>query len=287
MSRSTLPHSEWTVVQMLEWATSYFEKNQVSSPRLSIEWLLAHVLQVKRLDLYLQYDRILSQSERDQLKPLVLRRARHEPLQYITGTTYFHQLELHVTPDVLIPRPETEELVEFILKNHPKEPPLAFLDIGTGSGCIALAIKKARPSWNVTAIDNSEKALDIARRNAVTYGLEITFVHASFETFHPDSGMDIIASNPPYIDRKEMSGLSRQVIGYEPVGALVAKNVPDVYKKLMRFCREYLNASGSFYWEINEAKSKDLLTICNTSPFTSRLHKDYAGKDRLISGYFD
>ena len=131
---------------MLEWATGYFRQKEVESPRLSIEWLLAHILDIKRLDLYLSYNRPLSPDELERLRPLVKRRAEHEPLQYITGSTEFLHTRIEVNNSVLIPRPETEQLTENILSAHPNEPPLKVLDVGTGSGCIAIALAFSRPS---------------------------------------------------------------------------------------------------------------------------------------------
>lgn len=278
--------SEWNVLRMLEWATDYFTEKGIPSPRLSIEWLLAHVLQVKRLDLYLQFDRPLSRDELDRIKPLVLRRAKNEPLQYITGTVDFYNITLNVTRDVLIPRPETEQLVEIILQNHTGEASLEFLDIGTGSGCIALAVKKERPHWNVTAIDNSKKALQVAQENASAEGLDITFLHTGYEDFHSDNKMDIIASNPPYISESEIAGLSEQVIDYEPRNALIARDVSEVYKHLIELCGVYLNRTGSFYFEINESKTANILKLLNIASFNSRVYRDYSGKDRFIIGNF-
>src|SRR5690606_6466742 len=140
--------NDWTVLRMLEWATAYFESKGIPSPRLSIEWLLGEVLSLKRLDLYLQHDRTLTTSELDTLRGWVLRRGKHEPLQYITGSTDFYNCTINVTPAVLIPRQETEQLVDKILQGH-SETHQRVLDVGTGSGCIAIAIKKARPDWHV------------------------------------------------------------------------------------------------------------------------------------------
>ncbi len=269
---------------MLEWATEYFRSKDVPSPRLSIEWLLAHVLQMKRLDLYLQFDRPLTHDELDAIRPLVLRRAEHEPLQYLTGSTDFYNLTLRVTPDVLIPRPETEQLVELILNDHPDDTPVRFLDIGTGSGCIALAVKKARPAWQVTGIDISEAALRIAGENARENDLDVTFRLATFREYAPPQKQDIIASNPPYISDDESAGLPKEVLTYEPAAALLAPDVETVYRDLARFCKSHLSAGGSFYFEINESYGDNILLLLDIKSMHGRLLKDYSGKDRFIIG---
>ncbi|MEX0679940.1 MAG: peptide chain release factor N(5)-glutamine methyltransferase [Balneolales bacterium] len=277
----------WTVVHMLKWATDYFKKKDIPSPRLSIEWLLSHLLGVHRLDLYLQFDRPLSPDELNRLKPLIMRRAKNEPLQYITGTTDFLNLTLRVTKDVLIPRPETEQLVEKLLQQHPGNETLRFLDIGTGSGCIALAIKKARPQWQVTAIDISDHALLIARDNAHNLKLDISFHHTGFQQFHPEKTFDIVASNPPYIGIDEISSLEKQVIDFEPRTALILDDVTTIYSELVDWCKSYLSPTGKFYLEINEKYGDKLLKICNLHPFKGILSQDYSAKDRFLTGFFD
>ena len=269
---------------MLEWATDHFRSLDVPSPRLSIEWLLSHVLKVKRLDLYLQFDRPLTMDERDALRPLVRRRGRHEPLQYLTGSTDFYNLTLRVTPDVLIPRPETEQLVELMLRDHPGEEGLRFLDIGTGSGCIALAAKKERPRWQVTAIDTSAEALHVARGNARENGLDITFVQADLAGYSPPEKQHIIVSNPPYIPDDEAAELPREVADFEPSAALVATDVMSVYRSLLRICENHLLPGGYFYLEINESHGSMLLLLCEKTPLSCRLLKDYSSKDRFLVG---
>jgi methylase of polypeptide subunit release factors len=165
----------WTVLTMLEWGTDYFSGKGITQPRLSIEWLLSHVLACKRLDLYLAFDRPLSQAELDELRALVRRRAQHEPLQYITGHTDFFNCRIDVNPAVLIPRPETEQLVEMVLDWGAERPQCRVLDVGTGSGCIAIAIKKAKPGWDVTGIDISPEALKTAAGNALINEADVRF----------------------------------------------------------------------------------------------------------------
>ena len=279
---------------MLEWATEYFRSRDVPSPRLSIEWLLAHVLQVKRLDLYLQFDRPLTRDELDTLRPLVQRRADHEPLQYLTGSTDFYNLTLRVTPHVLIPRPETEQLVELILTEHPADTsgtgsghagkPVHFLDIGTGSGCIALAVKKARPDWQVTGIDISEEALGVARKNARENELDVAFTRTAFRNYIPPQNPVIIASNPPYISQSESDDLQKEVRDYEPAAALFAPDVQEMYRDLAHFCQNHLAPGGSFYLETHEDHGDKLLFLYDKKPLTARIGKDYSGKNRFIIG---
>ncbi len=275
---------DWNVVRMLEWATGFFRSKEVPSPRLSIEWLLSHILQVKRLDLYMQFDRPLSGEELDALRPLVRRRALHEPLQYITGSTDFHNITLRVAPGVLIPRPETEQLVELMLSEHPQNEVRRLLDVGTGSGCIALASKKERPGWQVTAIDTSADALRIAGENARANGLDVTFTTGDLAAYEPPEKQHIIISNPPYIPEDEAAELAREVAGYEPAEALVAADVEAVYRNLLRLCRNHLLPGGSFYFEINESHGDNLLLLCDKPPLSCRLVQDYSGKDRFIVG---
>lgn len=284
MSDKAEQDANWTVVRMLEWGTEYFRSLDVPSPRLSIEWLLSHILKIKRLDLYLQFDRPLTLDEREALRPLVRRRGRHEPLQYVTGSTDFYNLSLHVTPDVLIPRPETEQLVELILNDHPADQGQHLLDIGTGSGCIALAAKKERPSWQVTAIDTSRAALDIAHENARKNKLEVTFSLDDMATYSPPQKQHIIVSNPPYIPAEEAGELAKEVAGFEPASALVAADVPNVYRNLLRICENHLLPGGYFYFEINERHGSRLLLLCGETSLSCRLLKDYSGKDRFIVG---
>src|SRR5699024_76164 len=241
--------NEWSVVAMLEWATAYFEKKDITDPRFSIEWLLADVLGMKRLDLYLYFDRPLSSKELNELRPLVKRRAKHEPLQYITGRADFMKTALNVSPKVLIPRPETEQLVEIILKeNADKE--FSVLDIGTGSGCIAIALKKERPDWQITAVDISSDALAVAKENANINNTYILF--AQYDITAPDENnfsknFDIIVSNPPYVLPEEKDTLEQQVVNHEPHTALFCKNIEQIYQSIIQFSFRQLKRNGNLF----------------------------------------
>lgn len=242
---------------MLAWGTAYFTEKQVDSPRLSMEWLLSDALGLKRLDLYVQFDRPLSSKELDVLRPWVKRRAAHEPLQYITGTADFHRIRLKVDPSVLIPRPETEELVERILEENPAGSVKRVLDIGTGSGCIAIALKTARPEWIVEAVDLSEAALATAQGNAAMNGVDVRFSNADFlsGTGMPQGPFDLIVSNPPYILHEEAAQMHRQVLDHEPHMALFCDDTDRVYGALASFARTSLAPDGAFWAELNESRS--------------------------------
>lgn len=235
----------WTVLSMLEWATEYFQKRSIPDPRHSIEWLLADVLDVKRLDLYLQFDRPLSKNELDDLRALVKRRASHEPLQYIIGHTDFMSCNFRVTPDVLIPRIETEQLVEILLTRTKtlRNQPISLLDIGTGSGCIPISIQKENPHWQSAGLDNSAEALSLARENAERNDVFVNFFagdlfNLSDNKFCNDTEWDIIISNPPYIHPDEKSDIKKQVIDYEPRDALFHPKPIEVYRSIIEFAKD-------------------------------------------------
>ncbi|MFO7847907.1 MAG: peptide chain release factor N(5)-glutamine methyltransferase [Balneolaceae bacterium] len=276
----------WTVLRMLEWTTGFFKEKKIPDPRHSIEWLLADVLNCKRLDLYLQYERPLSSAELNTLRPLIKRRAGHEPLQYITGSANFMGLHIRVEPSVLIPRIETEQLVELLLDqtSHAEDEPLSLLDIGTGSGCIALAVKKFRPAWHCTGTDISDKALSVASANANHNQLDVQFVHG--DLFNPGSldspkgGWDIIVSNPPYIAPKERAGLEPQVTEYEPGKALFHENPLDVYRSVIQYAHQ---CTSTLFLELNDRLAGDIHNIAlNTYP-SAKLYNDLDKNPRFLT----
>tara|TARA_R100000908_G_scaffold65272_1_gene53671 strand:+ start:139373 stop:140209 length:837 start_codon:yes stop_codon:yes gene_type:complete len=271
---------------MLEWATAYFEENEVKSPRFSIEWLLADVLSIKRLDLYLEYDRPLSSAELEKLRPLVKRRAGHEPLQYITGETDFYNVKIKVEPGVLIPRQETEELVDWILQSYPKDAELNVLDIGTGSGCIPIALKNERPNWNIYATDISPQALDIAKTNAELNSTEIHLQQD--DLFSPkafqDTSFHLIISNPPYILRSEKSGLDEEVKKYEPELALFCESTEKMYGALEELSRSKLSEDGDLFLELHEDYSEEVHQLFKTRGWNGTIKNDYSGKPRFFKG---
>jgi len=220
----------WTVLQLITWSSSYLAAKGVGSPRLDSEHLLAFVLGMDRLGLYLEFDRPVTIEELSRFKPLLLDRARRKPLQYILGRTAFRGLDLVIDPRVLIPRPETEELVDAVLqqlRTWGTDDYLCALDVGTGSGAIALALAQEGPFDHVLATDASEKALEVAGENARTHGLEDRVKlrqGVSLGIIRPGERFHVLVSNPPYVAEEEFSELQPEVRDWEPRGALVAGN---------------------------------------------------------------
>jgi release factor glutamine methyltransferase len=219
-----------TVLEVIRRSTVYLERHGVESPRLTIELLLAHVLRLPRLQLYLQFERELTEAQRDSLRELVRRRGNREPLQHLVGTASFCGLEVAVNRDVLIPRPETELLAErggsFLTRlavGRGEGAALAALDFGTGSGCLAVALAARCPTVRVWAVDTSAAALAVARANAARHGVDGRILFCAgdgFAALPPEARFDLIVANPPYIPSGDIAGLPPEVRDYEPRQAL-------------------------------------------------------------------
>ena len=276
----------WTVLSMLEWATKYFQEKMVPDPRLSIEWILAEALEIKRLDLYLQFDRPLSSEELDRIRPLVKRRARHEPLQYITGSTEFINTRIEVNEHVLIPRIETEQMVDLLL-DHFKErsdEPLSLLDIGTGSGCIPIAIKKEFPEWSCAGLDISEEALEVATNNAAINETEVHIFRGNIDSLDEwqkerSIKWDIIISNPPYITHQEKSELHPQVIEHEPHLALFHDEPLQLYENIVKFAA---NLEAKLYLECNDKLARRIQEMGKKYFNSAALFQDLDDNDRFV-----
>lgn len=280
----------WTVLSMLEWATGYFEKRSVPSPRLSIEWILADLLQTGRLDLYLLYDRPLSPQELEQLRPLIKRRGQHEPLQYITGHTDFLDCRIELNSSLLIPRQETEQMVSMILDDHPagEESPKKVIDIGTGSGCIPIALKHYRPNWHCIGIDNSGSALKSALHNAELNETEIEFIEADILHLNdnplvaPLQEADLIISNPPYIYPDEEPSLEKEVIEYEPRAALIHPDPLQLYHTVGRYASEHLRPNGTLYLECNTRITESIAEALQPNFSSVEIRPDLDKKQRFV-----
>ena len=213
-----------TIREIKERTETFFKRKGVPNAKLDTDILIAHSLGIKRLDIYLDLDRPLTEAQLTDLRSLVKRRASREPLQYIIGSTEFYGLTLKVDPRALIPRHETEELIELIVERL-GAPPKRILDLGTGSGAIALALASRYSDAEVTATDQSEEAITLAKENALVLNLSsrVTFIKGNwFEPLDEDARFDLIVSNPPYLTEAEMQTAEPEVIDHEPHSALAS-----------------------------------------------------------------
>ncbi|RYY53187.1 MAG: peptide chain release factor N(5)-glutamine methyltransferase [Chitinophagaceae bacterium] len=212
----------------------------------------------------------------------------HEPIQYILGEAWFMGLKFYVDPSVLVPRPETEELVDWIIRDRTFHADgLKVLDIGTGSGCIPVTLKRKLAGLQVTAIDLSSEAIDVARKNAGALGAEVEFLQLDFLDGESWTGLpvyDLISSNPPYIPYAEKTGMPANVTGFEPAVALfVPDNNPLVfYKAIAAFGLMHLSAGGRMYVEIHEGLGRQTLEVFTSLGYEAELKKDLMGKDRMV-----
>ncbi len=276
----------WTVKDILTWTSQYFQSKQIPDARLSAELLLARVLNCARIELYLQFERILSSEERSVYRKLVHRRAAREPVQYILGETEFMGLPIRVTPSVLIPRPETEILVDSVIE-YAREAarPLRILDIGTGSGCIAIALAKLIPEAYVTATDITNEALEIAQENARLNEVEVTFHHGDIFQIYRDlpRPVDIIVSNPPYISRHDWEQLPPEIKEYEPATALRGgEDGMDFYRRLLRIIPELLAEQGALFLETGYDQARRVAEMFEAIDFYTIIRPDLNQIDRVV-----
>ena len=246
----------WTLLKLIRWTTDYFQKNKIENPRLNVEYLIGKITQLERVDLYMNYDRIVSKKELSDFKELIKRRIAGEPLQYIIGETSFYGYPIKVGPGVLIPRPETELLVEKIISDLKDKAPGSIADIGTGSGCIAIALALELPEWNIYATDISLKALAMAEENARINEVEnrIQFIQHDINNnlLPKDLKVDVLVSNPPYVSLDEYSQLPEEIKNFEPPEALLDGNDGlSFYRKILSFAPNIINNGiGTVYFEL-------------------------------------
>lgn len=275
----------WTVLKLLRWTADYFAGRGIDSPRLDAELLLADTLNLDRVGLYVNFERPLSNEELAAFRERVKRRASREPLAYILGMTEFWSLPLKVTPDVLIPRPDTELLVEEALSRL--SGPARVLDVGTGSGALAVALAHERPACTVTAIDVSAAALAVAAENAGSNGVgeRIHFVQQDLQKL-PAGPFDLLVSNPPYVPRGDLATLMPEVRDFEPQLALDGgSDGLDAYRALARQADAVLAPEGWLLVEVGidqAAAVQELFAGAGLSAiFASR---DLAGIERVVGG---
>jgi release factor glutamine methyltransferase len=274
----------WSIKRLIEFTTDYFDKAGIESPRLEAEILLAYTLKKKRIDLYINFDKAATKEELASFKELIKRRKDHEPSAYITGTKHFMSLEFKVTKDVLIPRPETEHLVGSAMDISKAFEVKSILDIGTGSGAIAISLAKYIPDAHVTATDISQAALDVAKENALKHGVEQRLELVLADTFPggPEK-FDLIVSNPPYIKSEVIPKLMPEVKDHEPMSALDGgKDGMDVYRKILAGAKDHLSEKGKLIFEIDPPLTEVIKKLSLEEGFKNiEILKDLGGLDRI------
>jgi len=251
-----------------------------------------HFLGFSQTDLILKAADTISESELLKFNDVVKRLKNEEPIQYILGEAWFYGLKFKVNSSVLIPRPETEELVDWIIKDarDSKPAPAGILDIGTGSGCIAVTLKKKLPGAELAAVDISPESLHTARENGKLNNVAVNFIQGDVFNFQSlDFGLsnsfDIIVSNPPYVLHSEKMDMKKNVLDHEPHLALFVDNNDPLlfYRVISEIARKKLNSNGKLYFEINEAKGKDIKSMLLEFGYRNiEIKKDISGKDRMI-----
>ena len=274
-----------TVLEVLQSTTGYFEKRNVESPRLNAEHLLAHVLGRKRIDLYLEFERRLSESELAPLRELVRRRGAGEPLQHLLGTVEFCGRVFRCDNRALIPRPETEQLVELLISRFKSETEyFRAIDIGTGSGVIALTLAAEFPKAEIIGVDISEDALMLARENAGRLGLtdRVRFLRSNLlENVQP--GFDLIAANLPYVSTGERENLSREVLHDPEVALFAGARGDELVRQLIAQGPSWLRPGGILAMEIGIAQSEALVAALEEKNYRDiSAEKDYSGMIRFL-----
>jgi release factor glutamine methyltransferase len=282
----------WTILRLLKWTTSYFKSHDIEQPRVDAEVLLADTLGLSRTDLYVFYDRPVESPELARFRKHIERRLKREPVAYIVGRKEFWSMALKVTPDVLIPRPETETLVEAALKIIPEDPapkPWRIWDLGTGSGAIILALASERPGHRFYGTDRSEKALAVARDNARMHQLdkEITWLVGDWfdVSVHRFSPVEVIVSNPPYISNQAFDELPPEIADCEPREAL--EGGPDglnAIRLIVRNAQEHMVSGGRLLFEIGCGQWPAVQELIRSSGDYRQwgVFKDYSGHDRVV-----
>jgi len=279
-----------TVLEVIQRSTEFLQRHGVDSPRLQIELLLAHVLKLPRLQLYLNHERVLAETELAALRALVQRRARREPLQHLVGNTAFLGLEIAVGPDALIPRPETETLVELAAAALAKVTAPAVLDFGTGTGCIALALAVQCPSASVHALDISPAALALARRNAEAHklgGRVLLHLGDGFAALPPAARFDLIVSNPPYIPAAEIATLQPEVRDFDPRLALDGgADGLAFHRRLAREAPARLKPGGGFFAEFGDGQAEAIQSLFAEAGWDQiAVHPDLTGRLRVVTAW--
>jgi len=283
----------WTIQKLLNWTTEHFTERGIDSPRLSAELLLSHILNMKRIELYTQFDKLVSKQQLDQLHDLVKQASQYEPIAYLTGKTEFYSLELNVTPDCMIPRPETELLVERAIELLRRRTGKQFIcDLCTGCGCIAIAIAKNYPDADIIATDISDAVLNIAAKNIKKHKLKDRIKLLCGDLFDPlvpqldINKFDLIVCNPPYTTAVEFESLDKNVKAFEPRIALYAgEDGLDVYRRIIEKVDQFLKPDAVLMLEIGYAQGQAVTELLEQTGCFNKItiEKDFHNNDRIVT----
>ena len=275
---------KWKIIDLINWAEVYFKAKKFENPRMEIEWLIRSVLKVNRIDIYLKFDRILTDQELKILKSFIQRRLKREPLQYITNSSEFYGLEYFINKNVLIPRPETEMIIDIAEKALLDKKKPKVLDIGTGSGCIGNTLALRNRNYDILGIDISDKAIEVANKNKKNLK-NITFIKMDILNQIPKEKYDIIISNPPYIPLSDFSKVKKDVKEYEPLIALTDQaDGLTFYKRYMKIIDNILKDGGKILFEVGLNRHPvEVKKILAENGFSNiKLIKDLNGDNRFI-----
>ena len=278
----------WRVIDLIQWTTEYFERHDIPTPRLDAELLLGHIIQKNRLQLYLNFDMPVSRENLSEFREAIKKRAAHTPVSYLTNHKEFMSLDFYIDQRVLSPRPETEILVETILQQQEGE--CRLIDIGTGSGAIAVSLAVNRPDWEIVATDLSGEALEVARKNAVVHGCADRITFLQDDLFDPVKKLgnrcfDWIVSNPPYVSTEDFLMLPPDVREHEPEIALIAGcDGLSILRRIIADAPQFLPPQGTLILEIgyNQSRKIQELIKSDSEYATYQVIKDYSGMDRVI-----
>jgi release factor glutamine methyltransferase len=272
----------WTTIDLIKWGEDYFVSKGISNAKLEVEWFLCHILNYQRIDLYVQFEQPLMKDELAQFKEMVRRRIEGEPFQHILGKADFYGRDFIVNKHVLIPRAETEIIIELLKKRDAVE---SILEIGTGSGCIAITMSLENLTTSIIATDVSKEALNVAKENTQKFGVEnIGFKVHDFLQTGINSTFDVVISNPPYIGSDEMDGLQKEVHDYDPKIALTDNDDGlSFYRRFAELGTSLLNENGYMLLEFGGAHQVVAISeIFESHQFNVKFHNDLQGDPRIV-----